>query len=114
MTQSNQMTELWIFVPCPNRVEPLKSVSRPGDFCQFRAHGTYIFFYEIGRPANTLAQWCTSWYHQIRICVQNTDVNPRDIMCLLDSVVLGVQAPREEPLDEAATATRSFFGGSRS
>ena len=25
MTQFNQMTELWIFVPCPNRVEPPKS-----------------------------------------------------------------------------------------
>ena len=27
MTQFNQMTDLWIFVPCPNRVEPPKSVS---------------------------------------------------------------------------------------
>ena len=27
MTQFNQMTVLWIFEPCPNRVEPQKSVS---------------------------------------------------------------------------------------
>ena len=30
-------------------------------------------------------------------------------MCLLDDVVLGVQAPLEEPLEEAAA--RFFFGG---
>ena len=27
MAQFNQMTELWIFVACPNRFEPLKSPS---------------------------------------------------------------------------------------
>ena len=33
-------------------------------------------------------------------------------MCLLDNVVLGVQAPREEPLQEVEA--RPFFGGAGS
>ena len=33
-------------------------------------------------------------------------------MCLLDDMVLGVQAPREEPLQEIAA--RFFFGGAGS
>ena len=40
---------------------------------------------------------------------RNPGINPRGIMCLFDGVVLGVQAPREEPLEEAALY--SFFGG---
>ena len=80
--------------------------------------GSYNFYkfasaevntHEFGRVTNTLAQWCTSWCHQLRACVQNPGINPRGIMCLLlDGVGLGVQALREEPLEEAGSA-RSFL-----
>ena len=63
--------------------------------------------HQFGSAANALVQWCTSWCHQLRACVRNPGINPRGIMCLLDDVVLGVQAPREELLEEAAV--RSFF-----
>ena len=65
--------------------------------------------HKIGRPANALAQWCISWCRQLGACVRSPDVNPRGIICLLDDAVLGVQAPRKEPLEEPAA--RSFFGG---
>ena len=58
--------------------------------------------HENGRDAKALAQWCTSWHRQYRACVRNPDINPRSIICVLDDVVLGVQAPRYEPLEEAA------------
>ena len=58
------------------------------------------------------AQWCTSWRHQPRACVRTQGINPRGIMCLLDGVVLVVQAPYWEPLQEVAA--RSFFGGAGS
>ena len=57
---------------------------------------------KIGRPANALAQWCTSWCHQLRACFRNPGVIPRSIMCRLDDAVLWVQAPCKEPLEEAA------------
>ena len=60
-------------------------------------------------PANALAQWCTSWCHKLRACVQSPGVNLRGIMCLLDDVLLGVQDPHEELLEEAAAC--SFFCG---
>ena len=50
--------------------------------------------HKIGIPINVLAQWGTSWCHQFRACAQKPCVNPRGIMCLLDDVILGVQAPR--------------------
>ena len=56
---------------------------------------------------NALAQWCTSWCHRLRACVRTQGINLRGIMCLLDDVVLGVQAPHEEPLEDAAA--RSFL-----
>ena len=58
--------------------------------------------HKFGSAANALARWCTSWCHQLRACVSNPDINSRGIMCLLDNVVFGIQAPREEPLDETA------------
>ena len=65
--------------------------------------------YTFDSSANALAQWCTSWYHQFRASVQNPGANPRGIMRLSDDVVLGVQTPRKEPLEEA-TARSSFSG----
>ena len=44
---------------------------------------------------NALAQWCTSWFHQPRFCVQTPFTKPRGIMCLL-AIVANVQAPRWE------------------
>ena len=49
--------------------------------------------HQFGSAANALVQWCTSWCHQLRACVRNPGINPRGIMCLLDDVVLGDQAP---------------------
>ena len=56
---------------------------------------------------NALAQWCTSWCHQPMACVRTQGINRRGIMCLLDGVVLGVQAPYWKPLHEVAA--RSFL-----
>ena len=42
---------------------------------------------------NTLAQWCTSWCHQLRSWVQTLGINQRGIMCLLVGVLLDVQVP---------------------
>ena len=63
--------------------------------------------HEIGVLQKALAQSYSSWRRKPRACVQTQGINPRGIMCLLDDVVLGVQAPREEPLQEVAA--HSFF-----
>ena len=57
-----------------------------GDFLQ-KTH-------KFGRPGNALAQWCTFWPNQPRVCVRSPGINPGGIMCILGGVVLGVQAPR--------------------
>ena len=57
---------------------------------------------------NTLDQWWTFWSHQPWACDRTQGINPGNIICLLDCVDLGVQAPHWEPLQEAAA--RSFFG----
>ena len=80
----------------------------PASFADFLPVG--LNTHEFSSVANVLTQWCTSWCHQLRGCVQNLGINPRSIiilMCLLDDVVLGVQAPHEELLEEAAA--RSFL-----
>ena len=48
--------------------------------------------HKIAQRATALAQWCTSWRRQPRACVRNLGTNPRGIMCLLDGVLLGIQA----------------------
>ena len=50
--------------------------------------------HKIDRPAKALAQWCTSWSPNLMPLVQTPGTNPRGIMCLLDSVLVRVQAPR--------------------
>ena len=64
----------------------------PRFFADFASVG--LKTHEFGSVANALAQWCTSWCHQLRAYVRNPGFNPRDIICLLDDVVLEVQAPR--------------------
>ena len=73
-----------------------------GWFCERMLMGlkTYI----IGRFAKSLAQRCTSWCRRARDCVQTLDVDPKDIMCLVDDMVVGVQAPRQESLEEPASS----------
>ena len=61
-------------------------------FCGARFSG--IKTHKIGRIAKALAQWCTAWHRQPKARVQNLGINLRVIMCLLDHVVLGVQALR--------------------
>ena len=48
---------------------------------------------KIARSVTALTQWRTSWCRQPSACVRTPGTNPRSIMCLLDSVLVGVQAP---------------------
>ena len=68
----------------------------PGVFVDFLSAGYVVGLetHEIGRVAKILTQWCTSWRFQHKACARSPGVNPRVIICLLDDVVLGVQAPR--------------------
>ena len=53
--------------------------------------------HEIYRPANALAQWCTSWWRQLWAYLRNSSIrviDSRGIMWLLDGVVLEVHTPR--------------------
>ena len=59
--------------------------------------------HEIGRPgATALAQWSTSWSPKMLPLVQTRGVHPRGIACLLDGVLLGVQALRRGPVEAVA------------
>ena len=80
----------------------------PAIFCRF----CQLNLRKLAMILNTLAQWCTSWCHQPRACVQTQGINRRGIMRLLDDVVLDVQALRKELLQEVAA--RSFFAGAES
>ena len=50
--------------------------------------------HKIARRATALAQRCTSWCREPRAYVRTLGTNPRCIMCLLDGVLIGIQAPR--------------------
>ena len=58
--------------------------------------------HKTGRVAKALSRRCISWWLHASTCVQTPCANPSGIMCLLDDEVVGVQASRQEPLEESA------------
>ena len=37
---------------------------------------------KVGRPTNALAQWCTSWCHQVRVCLRNSGIKQGNLVPL--------------------------------
>ena len=60
---------------------------------------------EIGSAAKRIGTVMHLWRRQSRACVRTQGINSKGIVCLLDDVVLGVQALRQEPLQEVVACS---------